>query len=84
VRETREETGLDARIVTGPGFRHRAVTTHRAPFTIIEMNVTDPIHGPHRHIDFLYLYELFRLSIRPLLRRDSLGHGRAVAVQGCP
>ena len=44
----------------------------------------DPATGPHAHIDMIYLYELFRLSIRPLLRRDSLGYGRAVAVQGGP
>jgi hypothetical protein len=38
----------------------------------------------HFHLDFGYLYGLFRLSIHPLQGRDSLGYGRAVAVSGCP
>jgi hypothetical protein len=84
VREVHEETGVDAEIISGSLFNHPAVITHIAPFAIIEATAADPVNGPHQHIDCLYLYELFRLPIRPLQRRDSLEHGRAVAVQGCP
>lgn len=55
LREVREETGLNAQIVTGPVFRHPAVISHVPPFTIIEMTVTDPVNGPHQHIDFAYV-----------------------------
>ena len=55
LREVREETGLNPRIVTGPVFRHPAVTSHVPPFAIIEMAVTDPVNGPHRHVDFVYI-----------------------------
>ena len=51
----REETGLNAQIVTGPVFQHPAVISHVPPFTIIEMTVTDPVNGPHQHIDFVYV-----------------------------
>src|SRR6266699_1156813 len=62
----------------------REVREETLPFAIIDGKVTDRKIGAHRHVDSVYLYELFRLSIRPLLRRDCLGHGRALAVQGCP
>jgi len=55
LREVREETGIKASIITGPVFRHPAVTSHVPPFTIIEMTVTDPVNGPHQHVDFLYV-----------------------------
>jgi non-canonical purine NTP pyrophosphatase (RdgB/HAM1 family) len=54
VREVREETGVDARIVTGPVFEHPAVTSHAPPLMIIEATAADPVNGPHQHIDFLY------------------------------
>ena len=54
LREVREETGLQARIITGPVFEHPAVTSHAPPFTIIEATAADPVNGPHQHIDFLY------------------------------
>ena len=44
-----------SRIVTGPVFRHPAVTSHVPPFAIMEMAVTDPVSGPHRHVDFVYV-----------------------------
>jgi 8-oxo-dGTP pyrophosphatase MutT (NUDIX family) len=55
LREVREETGLNAQIVTGPVFRHPAVISHVPPFTIVEMTATDPVNGPHQHIDFAYV-----------------------------
>ena len=54
LREVREETGVEARIVTGPVFEHPAVISHAPPFTIIEATAADPVNGPHQHIDFLY------------------------------
>jgi non-canonical purine NTP pyrophosphatase (RdgB/HAM1 family) len=54
VREVREETGVEARIITGPVFEHPAVTSHTPPLMIIEATAADPVNGPHQHIDFLY------------------------------
>ncbi len=83
-REVREETGLEIELIYEPRFSHPRVREVPLPFAIIDGKVTDRKIGAHRHVDSVYLYELFRLSIRPLLRRDCLGHGRALAVQGCP
>jgi 8-oxo-dGTP pyrophosphatase MutT (NUDIX family)/NTP pyrophosphatase (non-canonical NTP hydrolase) len=84
IREVREETGIDAAIISGPVPCYSPVVSHPVPFAVIEARAADPVNGDHQHIDGLYLYELFRLSIRPLLRRDSLGHGRAVAGHTTP
>ena len=54
-REVLEETGIHTHVITDPPFHHPAVTTHPNPFAIIEMDVTDPVTGPHRHIDMLYV-----------------------------
>lgn len=54
LRELREETGLEAQIVTGPVFEHPAVTSHAPPLMIIEATAADPVNGPHQHIDFVY------------------------------
>ena len=85
LREVCEETGITCQIIAEARFSHPAATVLAAPFTICVQDIPgDAATGPHQHIDMVYLYELFRLSIRPLQRRDSLEHGRAVAVQGCP
>ena len=54
-REVLEETGIRTRVVTDRLFTHPAVTTHAAPYTIIEMDVTDAEVGAHRHIDLVYV-----------------------------
>ena len=54
-REVLEETGIRTRVVTDQLFTHPAVITHAAPYTIIEMDVTDAKVGAHRHIDMVYV-----------------------------
>lgn len=54
-REVLEETGIHTEVITGELFAHPAVTSHAAPYTIIEMDVTDAKIGPHRHIDLVYV-----------------------------
>jgi 8-oxo-dGTP pyrophosphatase MutT (NUDIX family) len=82
LREVSEETGITCQITAETRFSHPETTVLAAPFTICVQDI--PGDATHQHIDMVYLYELFRLSIRRLQRRDSPGHGRAVAVQGCP
>lgn len=55
VREVAEETGIQAAVLGEPTFTHPAVVRHAAPWTIIEMDVTDTRNGRHRHIDFVYV-----------------------------
>ena len=54
-REVLEETGLHTQVICDPLFTHTAITTHAAPYTILEMDVTDATIGPHRHIDHVYV-----------------------------
>ena len=54
-REVLEETGLHTQVICDPLFTHPAVTTHPAPYAIIEMDVADIKVGPHRHIDLIYV-----------------------------
>ncbi|MEV6350267.1 NUDIX domain-containing protein [Actinoplanes sp. NPDC051851] len=55
LRETREETGIAARILGDPSFTHPTVISHPAPFAVIEMPVHDEHVGAHRHIDMVYV-----------------------------
>ncbi|GAB1639645.1 NUDIX domain-containing protein [Krasilnikovia sp. MM14-A1259] len=55
VREVAEEAGIHARVLHPPLFTHPAVTSHPTPWAIIEMDVEDRRHGPHRHIDLVYV-----------------------------
>lgn len=55
VRELLEETGITATIAGEPGFTHPAVGSHIAPWAVIEADVIDPVNGPHRHIDHIYV-----------------------------
>jgi len=54
-REVLEETGIHTQVITDALFTHPAVTTHPAPYTIIEMDVVDTKVGAHRHIDLVYV-----------------------------
>jgi 8-oxo-dGTP diphosphatase len=54
-REVLEETGIHTEVISGDLFTHPAVTTHVPPYAIIEMDVADPLVGPHRHIDLIYV-----------------------------
>ncbi|NJC70483.1 NUDIX domain-containing protein [Planosporangium thailandense] len=54
-REVLEETGVRTEVVGNALFTHPAVTTHAAPYTIVEMDVADQKVGPHRHIDLVYV-----------------------------
>lgn len=56
-REVHEETGIHTQVICDELFTHPAVTTHPAPYTIIEMDVTDTKTGPHRHIDLVYVLQ---------------------------
>jgi 8-oxo-dGTP diphosphatase len=53
IREVFEETGIIAEPIAASPLSHPAVTTHPLPFLILEVDVSDPDHGPHRHIDTL-------------------------------
>ena len=53
-REVLEETGIHTEVISDELFRHPAVSTHAAPYAILEMDVTDAKNGPHRHIDLVY------------------------------
>jgi 8-oxo-dGTP diphosphatase len=55
IREVAEETGIATAVVGEHAFTHPAVASHPAPWTIIEMDVTDSKDGQHRHIDFVYV-----------------------------
>jgi 8-oxo-dGTP pyrophosphatase MutT (NUDIX family) len=55
VREVFEETGVQAVVLGEPAFAHAAVRSHAAPWTVIEMDVTDSRDGRHRHLDFVYV-----------------------------
>lgn len=55
IREVVEETGIHAQVIGETGFTHPAVQSHIAPWTVIEMDVTDTKDGQHRHIDFVYV-----------------------------
>lgn len=55
VREVAEETGIKAEVIATPAFAHPAVQSHPVPWAVIEMDVTDPTVGAHRHIDLVYV-----------------------------
>lgn len=75
-REVREETGVDTQVVCDPLFTHSAVTTHAAPYTIIEMDVTDTKVGLHRHIDLVYVLRATSSELAAQL--DEVGAARWV------
>ncbi|MDA1297199.1 MAG: NUDIX domain-containing protein [Chloroflexi bacterium] len=55
IREVKEETGLDVRILptsSPPEISNLAQII--TPFTVMVEDVTDEKHGPHQHIDFIY------------------------------
>ena len=64
-RELAEETGIDPGAVFCVSETPVYVEYGRVPAR------PEKDEPDHFHLDFGYLYELFRLSIRPLLRRDS-------------
>jgi 8-oxo-dGTP diphosphatase len=55
LREVVEETGVEATVIGEPAFTHPAVQSHAAPWTVIEMDVTDSKVGAHRHVDLVYV-----------------------------
>jgi 8-oxo-dGTP pyrophosphatase MutT (NUDIX family) len=56
VREACEETGIEVTVVpTTSGFRFAYPTQIPPPLAVLEEDIADPVIGPHRHIDFIYL-----------------------------
>ncbi len=55
IREVREETGIDAEVVTGPMPAYDPVIMHPVPFAVIEATAADPVNGPHQHVDGLFI-----------------------------
>ncbi|MBT8228594.1 MAG: NUDIX domain-containing protein [Dactylosporangium sp.] len=67
LREVREETGIEAVIVTDPLPTFTGVATLPAPLMITEMDVVDAGVGPHRHIDHVYVCRPVRGELTPQL-----------------
>ena len=56
VREALEETGIEVTVApTAPGFRFAYPSQIPPPLAILEEDIDDPVAGPHRHIDFIYV-----------------------------
>ena len=73
VREAREETGIDAGIITGPLPAYDPVTVHPSPFLTIEATAADPVNGPHQHIDAMFIMRAASAQIGQLDRREVTG-----------
>jgi 8-oxo-dGTP pyrophosphatase MutT (NUDIX family) len=55
VREVKEETGFDVRLLpTSPPPDISNLEQIAPPFTVMVEDVFDEAHGPHQHIDFIY------------------------------
>ncbi|MEV4416195.1 NUDIX domain-containing protein [Catellatospora sp. NPDC049609] len=67
IRETREETGVEAEPVDVPLFTHPAVVSYPRPFVVLEMDVRDSKVGEHRHIDPVYVLRAVTTAISPQL-----------------
>jgi 8-oxo-dGTP diphosphatase len=55
VREVREETGINAEVITGPLPAYDPAVTHPSPFLIIELTAADPVNGDHQHVDAMFV-----------------------------
>jgi 8-oxo-dGTP pyrophosphatase MutT (NUDIX family) len=56
VREALEETGIKVEVwPTGRTFKFSYPSQIAPPLAILEEDIDDPVTGPHRHIDFIYL-----------------------------
>lgn len=56
IREAAEETGIEVTVwPTGGTFRFKYPAQIPAPLAILEEDIDDPVHGPHAHIDFIYV-----------------------------
>jgi 8-oxo-dGTP pyrophosphatase MutT (NUDIX family)/NTP pyrophosphatase (non-canonical NTP hydrolase) len=73
VREAREETGIDAGIITGPLAAYDPVTVHPSPFLTIEATAADPVNGPHQHIDAMFVMRAASAQIGQLDQREVTG-----------
>lgn len=78
IRELTEETGIRGVVLGETTFRHHAVAGHIPPWAIIEMGVTDSKHGPHRHIDMVYVCEHTGGDLVPQL--EEVGGARWVPI----
>ncbi|MBI4220270.1 MAG: NUDIX domain-containing protein, partial [Chloroflexi bacterium] len=55
-REAYEETGIRVEVSpTAPRFKFDYPAQIPAPLTILEEDIDDPISGPHKHVDFIYV-----------------------------
>ncbi|MBM3959726.1 MAG: NUDIX domain-containing protein [SAR202 cluster bacterium] len=56
IREAEEETGIRVTVwPTGRRFRFKYPAQVTTPLAILEEDIDDPVHGPHKHIDFIYV-----------------------------
>ena len=67
LREVREETGIDAEIISDSLPTFTGVAVLPSPFLITEMDVADVRVGPHRHIDHVYVCRPVRGDLTPQL-----------------
>jgi len=73
VREVREETGIDAAVITGPVPDHPPMIVHPVPFRVIECTAADPVNGDHAHIDGLFVCRAASTGIGQLSEHEITG-----------
>lgn len=67
LREIREETGIEAEIVSDPLPAFATVATLASPLLITEVDVADRTIGAHRHIDHVYVCRAVGGALTPQL-----------------
>lgn len=70
VREVHEETGISAEIITGPLLACEPMVAHPVPFAVMEGTAADPVNGPHRHIDHVFVLRALSDQIGQLDHRE--------------
>lgn len=71
VREVREETGIDVRVVDRQPFVHPAARTIPSPFAILEIDMKTPALEVHHHVEMIYVCRPGAGSLRPQLSEVS-------------
>lgn len=76
-----EEVGIIAEPVAASSLSRPAVTFHPLPFLNVEVDVGDPDHGLHWHIDVLYVLYVLRAARGHLKAAlDEVGGARWVSL----
>jgi 8-oxo-dGTP pyrophosphatase MutT (NUDIX family) len=71
IREVREETGIEAEIITGTLPAYDPVRTHPVPFAVIEATAADPVNGQHQHVDALLVCSTATAQLGQVDRREA-------------